>query len=133
MTPLPSTSWTLGPNRRTPNLLGLHPTWTPRVQLLNMEPGEFWVPALQTELETGIILQPFGAPNMWRSFSANFSWNQRWHPTRLITIIRYRANGSEAFVFNSRYAVQELMKNTLTDPAGNYSINGSMNFQWGPI
>lgn len=133
MPPPPNPSWTLGPNRRFPNPGNPHPGWLPRVQLIDTEPGEFWIPALQAELETAIILQPRPPVYSWRSSTANFSYNLRWTPFNLRLIVRWLGNFSDAFEFKPFHMVQTIMRSTITTPAGNYAINGTLNFQWGPL
>ena len=129
----PSITWTLGPNRRIMFDVGPLPGWLPTLQLIDLEPGEFWLPALEAELLTPIILQPLPFPWAWRSFSANFSFNLRWQIFNTRIIVRWLGNFSTVYVFSPQFAVQTRMFNENSDFADNYAIGGGLNFQWGPI
>lgn len=133
MTVNPAISWALGPNRRIMYDSGPHPGWLPTLQLIDLEPGEFWQPALETELLTTIVLQPLTPPWAWRAFSANFSFNLRWQNFNTVIVVRWLGNFSHAFLFFPRHAVQSRMINQHTDPAGVYAINGGVSLAWGPI
>jgi len=133
MTPPPTPTWLYGYNRRTPSPLNPHEPWLPTLQLIDVQPGEFWNPALAAELHTAIILQPLGNPYAWRSFSANFSYNLRWRNFDPTIIVRKLITFTAAFEFHPRFLVREKIASIITDPLGNYGIGGFASLAWGGI
>ena len=133
MTPPPAPTWLLGLNRRIPSAANPHEPWLPTLQLIDIQPGQFWIPALQAELQTPIVLQPLPNVFAWRSFSANFSYNLRWRLNAPLVVVRKLITFTIAFQFTFQFALQQKLKSIISDPAGNYGIGGFASLAWGAI
>jgi len=127
-----------GPNHRFGDV---DPELRVRVQLHNLEPGEFWQPALEAELLTSRVLSPLFDNIVYRYVGTNFiyRWHYRTFPHRdpagdlehLIELnVRWLGNLSIAFSFIPNFLEVAWMMNRLLTPTGNYSIKGSATLSW---
>lgn len=141
MTPPFSPTWTLGPNRAYTNLLDWPNPWTLQVQLQDLHPGEFWIPALEANILTKRTLLPQANPGTWRFRNTDFAWlmRHRYTPLRLAGSFRaskvditcfHRPTASVVFQFFFKPAIVQKIASIVTDAAGNYSFGGTAQMAW---
>lgn len=136
-----SPTWTVGPNRAYPDLLDWPSPWQMQIQLQDLEPGEFWIPAIEGNITTKRTLSAAPNAGTWRFRNTNFAWFMRHRYTRLslegsFQLSRvdiecfHRPTGSAVFLFQWRTATVQKLLNQLTAAAGNYSFGGSAQLAW---
>lgn len=133
----PCTKW-FGPQRR---FAEVNPDLLVAVQLHNIQPGATWDPLLAAELHTKRILLPLANNIVYRYIGINFIYrfHYRTYPYRdpagdlqeqIELVVRYRTDNSLAFLFLPVWAVSRWMVNDITDPVGNYGIDGTATLSW---
>lgn len=141
MTPPFKPTWTLGPNRRYPDLLDWPSPWTMQIQLQDLQPGEHWIPAIEANILTKRTLAAAPNPGTWRFRNDDFAWfmRHRYTPVRLegpfgfsrIDIeCFHRPSGTLAFLFQWKSATVQKLTNFLTSAPGNYSFGGTALMAW---
>ena len=133
----PSTKF-YGPNRQFGEV---NPSLRVRVQLHNLEPGQFWNPALEAELLTSRVLLPLFNNIVYRYVGTNFvyRWHYRTFPFRnpagalehsVALVVLFLGNLSEAFYFVPNFLETSWMMSRNTTAAGKYSVKGSATLSW---
>ena len=110
-----------------------YPDHVVHVTLFDLEPGEFWNPALEAELlATRILLPNLAASEALFEFrSTNFTWLFRIGPVRNNLLVGNRFNFSQrAFTLAWTFVITTFAYNSDTDPAGKWAINGSATMSW---
>ena len=141
MTPHFAPTWTLGPNRAYPELQAWPSPWQMDIQLQDLQPGEFWIPAIEGNITTNRTLSAAPAAGTWRFRNTNFAWfmRHRYTPGRLEGTFQlsrvdiecfHRPTASGVFLFIWNTATAQKLINQLTDAAGNYSFGGTARMAW---
>jgi len=124
----PSTKF-FGPN--APFRKAWQSPWRVLMQVHNLEPGSLWVPAWQAELLTPRTLIGIEANDIWVHVATNFLWAVHWRFPRIELTVRCLAIGRPyAFRMMPEFGVSKWGVNQLTDPAGNFAINGTATMSW---
>lgn len=119
-----------GPHRGFEDLAQWPPTVNLHLQLHGLQPGDLATPPLPPQLFTPKILLPTGIPGTWGAFSFpfGFSLDHRLDGRRLL--VQNILDDSLVFTLANPYAINVWAYNLLTDPAGNFTFNGSATLSW---
>lgn len=134
-------TWTLGPQRRYPDLQDWPSPWQLQLQLQDLQPGEFWIPAQETNITTKRTLSAAPNPGTWRFRNTDFAWffRHRYTPLRFEESFQasridiecfHRPTGSVVFHFLWTTAGTQKLTSLLTEAANNYSFGGTAQLAW---
>ncbi len=104
--------------------------------LYDLQPGQFWNPALEAELLTPQILPPFlpAAEALFRLRTLSFNWVFRIGPLRNFIRVQLLTDFTKfAFFRNIPFALDTFAYSELTAAAGNFAFNGSATIAWGTL
>ncbi len=123
----PSTSF-FGPNRRYQPVPGNNVR--PLATVFNLQPGDAWNPAWETEILTPRLLVPHATADVYIFVSAHFLWALHWRFQRTAFIVRQNPFLPFAFQFNPVFAVNSRCINELKTATGTYAFDGTATISW---
>ena len=130
MSPPPPATWTLGPQRRYPNLTAPILPWAIDMQLFNLLPGDHWDPLLEANLLTKRRLVTQATKGSWRFRNDDFAWLLHFYPLAIHIQVNHRPTATQAFLFYFQTLVARKTDNDILDPTGRYAYSGSVVYSW---
>lgn len=100
------------------------------MQLHDLEPAQFWNPALEAELLTLRHLPRWPATQVFRVDTAHFNWWILWTKTMHRLNVREIGTGKWAFSLWLYYAVTRWGTNDITESTGYFAKNGTITISW---
>jgi hypothetical protein len=109
--------------------------------LHNLEHGDLWNPAFETELLTPQLLAPLATLTTWRVSTTNFIWTYhhrqhweqlpaRWIPPREEIIVVRPGSSTGTFNFFPKLAVHLWARNANRTATDNVAFNGTCTFSY---
>ena len=126
----PPASVHFGPSRA----LLVPDNWPPplnvHVQFYNFTPGSLFNPAHLPSLLLPKVLTPSGNLNNWSLLDGNFFYRFQHRRYAVNLRVTYAPIVHTFFIVNVYYANSTWYYNTITDPVGNFAVDGSATVAW---
>ncbi len=100
------------------------------VQLHNLNPGQFWLPAQQPLIESSVTLAPIPGQQRWQHFTFPFVWDWFYRPDRIQLDVIFLPVPAPVFRISISFVSDRWMLNEIVTGAGTYSLKGTATLAW---